>query len=76
MPQITRISEDEFLTKLKAHIKERHSTYSHAARVWGVSQSFVSKVTLGQTAPNATILKEMRMSREKVVIYWEIKNDT
>lgn len=61
------IDSNEFLDELKRYIDDNYKTLTAAARHWGVSHQFVSKVLYGVTPPTQVMLDDIGYKRHKSV---------
>lgn len=64
---MSKISEPEFLSEFRAHIKVKYGNQKKAAEAWGVSDAFVSSVSNGRQHPSQAMLDEIGYQRFVVI---------
>lgn len=62
-----KITEPEFLSEFRAHIKYSYGNQKLAAKAWGVSEAYVSAVSTGRQPPSGSMLSEVGYQRLVVV---------
>lgn len=69
------MTEAQFIIKLERYIKHKYIRAGIAAKKWGVSPQFVSKVLNFHSSPTQVMLDDIGYKREtrKVVTYKEDK---
>lgn len=63
------MSGAEVLAMLRDHIAHRYGTQAEAARMWGVSSSFVSMILHGKKFPTERMLTELGIERVITITY-------
>lgn len=53
----------DVIAELRAHIARKYRTQHAAAKAWGVSQQYLSRVMNGTSLPTPEILAEMGIKR-------------
>lgn len=64
---MAKITEIEFLSEFRAHIKTNYGNQKKAAQAWGVSDAFVSSVSTGRQHPSEAMLNEIGYQRFVIV---------
>jgi len=72
----TTIGKDEFLADISAYIARRHGTQAAAAKDWGVSAAYVSKVVKGYARTPWWLMDELGYRIERVSTLTYIKEQS
>jgi hypothetical protein len=63
------VHETHVRAQLKTYIHDNFGSQGKAARHWGCSDTFMSRVLRGKAEPTRIMLKDIGLTKEKVTIY-------